>query len=290
MTDEALLKLLELVRARLGADDARAEIGGREPTAHGLISAPIRPGLRVVAVFDTPPANVERLQERLSALVSVLASPNDRPTPALDIPAPPAGPSLEAALFALATRAGALRALIVDEQSPVVWGTSHADTLPADVATATSIAQTAFALDRADLDLADLLVRPSEEVEAALGKSSLSPAEKRGVLGVIAGLAESGRLYNRRDWFCDILASKAVTLVRRQRDVSLVREPVLGVLARSFSNIYRILLVFEGRFSPLQAEAAVIAALPLIESLVAALPPVDPSPGGKVVALRVSRA
>ena len=50
------------------------------------------------------------------------------------------------------------------------------------------------------------------------------------------------------------------------------------------------LLVFDGRFSPLQAEAAVIQALPLIESLVAKLPPIDPTPGGKVVALRLSRA
>ena len=38
-----------------------------------------------------------------------------------------------------------------------------------------------------------------------------------------------------------------------------------------------------------QAEAAVIQALPVIESLVTKLPPIDPTPGGKVVALRANR-
>ncbi|MCE7890157.1 MAG: hypothetical protein DYH12_10760 [Sorangiineae bacterium PRO1] len=47
----ALLRLLELVRRDLGAEDARAEIGGAEPADPRLVSAPHRGGFRVVAVF-----------------------------------------------------------------------------------------------------------------------------------------------------------------------------------------------------------------------------------------------
>jgi hypothetical protein len=290
MIEEPWLKLLELVRMRLGADDARIQIGGRPPDAPRLIMATLRPNVRVVAEFDGPRADLDRLQERLEALVSAFSGTVERPAPALDIPAPPQGASLEAALQAVAQRTNAVRVLIIDEQSPIVWGSSAPDALPPDIATATSIAQTANALERAGLDLASLLLRPSAETEAALGLSSLSPAEKRGVLGVIAGLAEAGTMNDEAEWRRDILVARAIAMTRRQRDISLVREPTLGILARSFSNIYRIVLVFDGRFSPLQAEAAVIQALPLIESLVERLPPIDPTPGGKVVALRPSRA
>ncbi|MBT9554518.1 MAG: hypothetical protein IV100_00760 [Myxococcales bacterium] len=288
VNEEPLIKFLDLVKARLGADDVRAEIGGREPVDPNVLVATVRPGVRVVAVFDDGLHDAVRLKERLDGLVSVFGGSTERPASALEIPAPDANESLELALLSLAERASAIRALVVDEQSPIVWGTSSPESLPSDVATATSIAHTADALERAGLDLASLIAGADPDLEGTLGKSSLSPAEKRGILGVISALTERGGLRTADAWKQDVLVARAVALTRRQRDVSLLREPQLGVFARSFANIYRLLLVYDGRFSPLQAEAATIQALPVIENLVARLPPVDPSPGGKVVALRRS--
>ncbi len=291
MLDEPLLKFLELCRVRLGADDVRAEIGGREPTGAGLLHAPLKPNVRVVAVFDAPLLDGTRLQERLDGLVAAYAGwlASEAPERALpvDIHGGQPAAALEAALHALMTRTQAIRAMVVDEQSPIVWGTSHPDALPTDIATASSLAHTAAALARVGLDLAVLLTESAADTETALAGSLLSPAEKRGIHGVVSGLLEHGVLKTRADWTHDILAARAIVATRRQRDVSLVREPPLGVVAKGFANIYRLLLVFEGRFSPLQAEAAIIQAVPAIEGLVTRLPPVDPAPGGgKVVALR----
>jgi hypothetical protein len=63
-------------------------------------------------------------------------------------------------------------------------------------------------------------------------------------------------------------------------------------LALSFSGIYILCLVFEGEFDELRAERAASDALPRIERLVQALPPLDPDPPkpmGGVVALRSRR-
>ena len=45
---------------------------------------------------------------------------------------------------------------------------------------------------------------------------------------------------------------------------------------RGFANIYLLLVVFEGAFSELYVESAVVHALPGIEHLVLSLPPLDP--------------
>ena len=54
-----------------------------------------------------------------------------------------------------------------------------------------------------------------------------------------------------------------------------------------------LLAVFEGAFSELSVEAGLLHALPAIEQLVLALPPLDPEPaanGGRVIRLRHTRA
>ena len=65
----------------------------------------------------------------------------------------------------------------------------------------------------------------------------------------------------------------------------------LGLVARGFADIYVVIVVFEAEFEELRAERAVANALPRIEQLVVALPPLDPTPERprKVVSLRARR-
>jgi hypothetical protein len=67
-------------------------------------------------------------------------------------------------------------------------------------------------------------------------------------------------------------------------------EPGFGYLARSFAAIYVLVLVYEGPFQELVAKRAVSQALPTIERLVAALPPLEPlPPTAGAAALRARR-
>lgn len=58
-------------------------------------------------------------------------------------------------------------------------------------------------------------------------------------------------------------------------------------LARPFAGVYVVALVFGELASELVALGALLHAMPLIERLVLALPPVDPSPGGKLMRMPV---
>jgi hypothetical protein len=55
-------------------------------------------------------------------------------------------------------------------------------------------------------------------------------------------------------------------------------QPEYTVIARSFAAIYVLVVVFPGPFDELRAKHAVSHSLPVIESLVLALPPRDPPP------------
>lgn len=69
-----------------------------------------------------------------------------------------------------------------------------------------------------------------------------------------------------------------------------VMKPEVECLARVFAGLYVLILVFEGPLSEPTAVGAVVHALPLIERLVLALPPVDPPSGGaKVMRLPLPR-
>jgi hypothetical protein len=58
-------------------------------------------------------------------------------------------------------------------------------------------------------------------------------------------------------------------------------------LARPFAGVYVVALAFESLASELVALGALLHAMPLIERLVLALPPVDPTPGGKLMRMPV---
>jgi hypothetical protein len=113
--------------------------------------------------------------------------------------------------------------------------------------------------------------------------------------------AHAGKADEARDvWGRMVLTRRAIAEVRALPETAEVHrgrhvrhsasEPRFGYLARSFSGIYVVILVFAGPFEELLAKRALTHALPTIERLVAALPPLDPPPRmGGVVAMRPGR-
>ncbi len=134
----SLLRLLDLIRVRLHAADARVEIGGRPPADTRLLSAALGPHSRIVVVFDEPldaDASETTLRAKLEAIVSGFTGFGEaslaRETGGRR--RVPASARLDAALESLAERAGAAVAFVLDRQSPVIWGSSLTNEEPARV-------------------------------------------------------------------------------------------------------------------------------------------------------------
>ncbi|MDQ3036348.1 MAG: hypothetical protein M3Y87_28370, partial [Myxococcota bacterium] len=170
---QALLRFLEYVRRELGADDVRGEIGGRDPSPDAIWGT-MPGGIRVVAVFDTPPEDVAELRAKLRTLVESFASLARDPVLGVETPqsSPPqrvgVGHDLDDALDVLAQRARALAAIVIDDTSPVIWGSSLVPHGPEDVDEAIWIARVSRAVVAVGLDPVELLAKDPEAVHAAL--------------------------------------------------------------------------------------------------------------------------
>ncbi|MDB4989347.1 MAG: hypothetical protein JWN04_4525, partial [Myxococcaceae bacterium] len=125
MRDQAWLKLLDLVCHKLGADDARVEIGGKAPDDARHVWAVLQDGRRLVVIYSAPPEHRADAEARLAALLESFRGTLDIPTE----PPPRSNTALhrelDQALAGLAERTGAETVWIIDEQSPVVWGSSE---------------------------------------------------------------------------------------------------------------------------------------------------------------------
>lgn len=288
---KALLRFLDVVRRELEADDVRGELGGRDP-GPDVVWGKMPGGIRVVAVFDTPPADLEPKRVKLRALLDSFASLGTREeaTP----PPPPrvgAGHELDDALDLLAQRARALGALVIDDASPVIWGSSMVPHGPEDVDEAIWVARVLGAVEALGLDPLALVERASEEIRPALVQAGASDAAA--LARDVERVRELGpRVLDR----AHLLAMRAVAAVRASEATRADEAGDAGsspdlraegehALVRSFANIYRVVLVFGAPFSELHAEAALIHALPVIERLVTSLPPRDPDTGGAKVAV-----
>jgi hypothetical protein len=101
----------------------------------------------------------------------------------------------------------------------------------------------------------------------------------------------------RNRWMRHFATRKAIQLVRAMPELGnlhrgghlnrTVTEQDFACIARSFAGIYVLVVVFEGPFDEIRAKHAVSQALPIIESLVLALPPRDPPPS--IVGARAAR-
>lgn len=277
----ALLRFLEYVRRELGADDVRGEIGGREPGPNAIFGM-LPGGVRVVAIFDTPPSDIAARRTKLEAIVETFASIQAREdlTPSSTSRAG-AGHDLDEALDVLAQRARARGALVIDDSSPVIWGSSLVPHGPEDVDEAIVVARVANAFSALGLDVFELFRADSDTVRARLTAAGSSDAATL--------VRELERLRELDDRVLDrghLAAMHAIAAVREAEGKGAPQMPPgLHVWVREFANIYRLVLVFDAGFSELHAEAALIHALPAIERLVTLLPPRDPISGGAKVAV-----
>lgn len=283
---QALLRFLEYVRRELGADDVRGEIGGREP-GEDAVWGTMPGGIRVVAVFDAPPADIDDKRAKLRQLVESFASLGARDEVAAS--APPqrvgVGHDLDEALETLAHRARALAALVIDDSSPVIWGSSLVPHGPEDVEEAIWVARVAKAIEALGLEPAQIVAKEGEALRAALGGAGDALALARDV----ERLRDLGaRVIDR----AHLAAMRAIAKVRASEGSvptaeieRAARAAGEHLIVREFATIYRLVLPFDGPFSELHAEAALIHALPVIERLVTSLPPRDPVSGGAKVAV-----
>jgi hypothetical protein len=279
---QALLRFLDLVRRELGADDVRGELGGREPTGD-VVWASMPSGIRVVVVFDTPPADLDDKRSKLRTLLESFASLGAIDEPSHPPPPRGVGHDLDDALDVLAQRARAGAAFVIDDTSPVIWGSSLVPHGPEDVDEAIWIARVARAVRNAGHDLSEIVTRDPESIRSLLSEGGVAVGDVAALARDVERVRELGtRALDR----VHLLSMRAVAAVREHEGKEgTIDEPELLVFVRHFATIYRLVLVFDSPFSELHAEGALIHALPVIERLVTSLPPRDPAAGGAKVAV-----
>jgi hypothetical protein len=201
-------------------------------------------GRSVVARFETEPVDREALRRRLEMLTSTFDALFQGPAPegpGVLSSHPPVASALQEELLALSTRAAAINAVVIDANSPVVWGAAH----PQGLAT----------LWPARADKPDG-AQPANEPGSETPLAAVSQA----AIDILRGLSD-------------------VAAVRKGKRVRYVhRGGATPFVAHSFAGIYLVCVVYDAPFDELRAERAIIDSLPRVERLVLALPPFDPSP------------
>jgi hypothetical protein len=289
MSDTALRRFLELVARELGADDARAELGGRDPSGPGVVWKGLSDGWRIVAVFDQPPAAAELTAaqtklERLALTFTHTLADLNPPTPpsAAGLPAR----RLDDALEGLRARTGGVAVVVIDGNSPVLWGSSEGQRETVNVDDLARIgAALAVARDRG-VTIDQLTVRDADLLMSAVKNRGI----ERAVDELLAFLVvrDQDEVVVRHHLLTALaVAAVRVKVHRGDHARSVHHEAQFGYIARGLANIYQIVVVFAGPFSELHVESAILHAMPTIEELLFALPPVDPPPSkGQVIRLR----
>lgn len=246
-------RLFALVRRELGAEDVHVHEpdGEPPPESERALQCRLPDGRSLVVRFEAPPPERETKQRRLEMLASTfdvfVDEPMTRPRSR-----PPVARSLQDELKALCGRASSVNALVIDANSPVVWGAARSRGLGSEWPVAGDPGE-ADRDDKAD-DGAPPVDAPSRAaIEAARGLPALAA-------------------------------------LRKGRHMRHIEHDGPGpFLAHSFAGIYLLLVVFDAAFDELRAERAVAESLARVEQLVLALPPLDPSPGAGEGAIAMSR-
>jgi hypothetical protein len=277
MASASLERLIALVRRELGAESVRVLAEeDEEALADNVLYARLPDGRRLAVAFAAAPAAKQALARRLSMLTATFAQSLEEGVPRAARPAPAL--SLHDELRALAARARAADAAVIDAHSPVVWGVASGETKgpPAEK------------IALVELSSARLVANVDADDEADDEPSSAATAREyptsHANLKIVRELMERA---------IDIVRKlPGLDALRKGGHVAqTVRSADLGIVVRSFASIYLLVLAFDGVLDELRAERAIEDALPRIERLVMALPPLDPKPApiAGVIALRRGR-
>jgi hypothetical protein len=244
--------------------------------------------------FAAEPPDAVALERRLQILAatfaqSLVADAADNRRSRASVPR-----SLHEELRALAQRAQAVDALVLDAHSPVVWGssTTRRPQLGTGRTPDLEAALRLLALSRHELikmlrDELDSEQQPPQDAEPiadandASEVASVTEADEPTAEQVLSEL--SARAIR------EVRALPEIPALRRGRHLHhAVRDDDFGYVAHAFAAIYLLVLVYDTPFDELRAERATADALPRIERLVLALPPLDPTPEPRanVISLR----
>lgn len=267
-------RLVALVRRDLGADEVRVVTTNEAPAQDDprSLRRPLPGDRMLIATFAEPPSDADARIRRLDMLIDsfrdLMTEPSIAPSRL-----PPAS-SLHEELRALAERAGAVDALVIDARSPIVWGAADAERVskPEDTSPPAEVVR----LDdrRPSGERITATQHPPTPTPPLTAPASLELAPELPVTPTDRALDEVRSL--------PILAS----LHRGGHLHHAERGSDFGFIARSFAGIYVLIVVFTTAYDELRAERAVQHSLPVIERLVLALPPLDPTPMAGAMAMR----
>jgi len=314
-------RFLSLAQRELSADDVRLLGPGEAPPAtDNVVVARMGDGSHVVASFAEPPRERDVLERRLAMLAGTFADALATPPSDRMRARPPIVTSLHEELKALAQRARAVDAVVIDGESPVVWGCASVKATPR--------ARTNMLLrDVSDRELSahdepstptPLHVVPDESgpLEGATAPKGLlrvapPPPESAPLIAGMSGASSAAGLGVMQEHGDEQggedrpgeepeVTRRAIAAIRELPSIEHLRKGKhlrhasregAYYLVLSFSSIYLLCLVFDGEFDELRAERAAHESLTRIERLVLALPPLDPDPQpmGGVVAMRRRR-
>ena len=272
MTQDPLERLISLVRRELGADDVRVLEGSLPAVAApNVIHAALADGRKLAVAFASAPASREALVRRLDMLIVTFAQSLEEDGATRREPRASTLQSLNEELRALVARAQAKDAVVIDANSPVIWG-SAVDRRP-------------LRHDLGGVELVD--VSRHQLVESGRPVEGDPFADE----DVATGAEEESSGQTSRA-IREVRALPALNEIPKGRHLThMAREPQFGCVARSFAGIYVLVVVYDGPFDELRAERTIAESFPRIERLVMALPPLDPrpAPNAGVMALRRGR-
>ena len=287
-----LQRFLVIIQREICADEAYLRIGGT-PLEHSanLLTVAWREGCWFVAEWKSALSDEQKVHALRVATEFVV---NMFTTDAmLALPKVPSsavaydvGRELDKALGVLARRARAEEALVIDHRSPEIWGSSEYPRERWNVEDALAADKIEQTLQQASLSLATLTAMKNEESLQALLRDKGFEA---------TALRERARDVRWAKSLCDdaihpekLRVFHAIAAARSAEHLGHDSLPT-NVRTRAFANIYRIVFVFDEVISELHIDSALHKMLPLIERLLLALPPREPTDshrGGNVQALR----
>lgn len=282
-----LLKTLRFIQHTVGAKHALVEIGdpvvegdrGEADRANRLVHE-LAPGMRLRLRFEgpVPPGAKEKLHLLVESLDDVARGARRA---ASVFPLPRAQRELSDRLNDLAVSAGALRAVVLDGTSPVLFGDSHDDQARLDVEDALHTVRLARRISTVPEEVAALLAEEPKThgPDSATGRGNfdLNEREWRQLELMAAPPGEIPRKSQLQLHY----AVAALRESSRDEDRLCEFEGPVPFLARRFASIYWVLLVFDDRFSEVVADGHLVKALDAIERLVISLPPLDPDDPAK---------